>query len=150
MNARSAYREAEVSGATPVRLVVLLYEQLIEDLRQAVRAMEQGQVEARTRRLNHALDVIARLQVTLDHDQGGEVARRLAEFYEQVRCNLWKAQLTVSRQLLLQQILDLLELREAWIEVERTESEGRLSPPVPGGAARDAGSEQPTPSSWKA
>ena len=33
MDARSSYREVAVRGASPVRLVICLYEQAIEDLR---------------------------------------------------------------------------------------------------------------------
>ena len=62
MDARSSYREATARGASPVQLVILLYEQAIEDLRRAVLALEKGDIEARTCSLNHALMVIGQLQ----------------------------------------------------------------------------------------
>ena len=62
MDARSSYREAAVRGASPVRLIICLYEQAIEDLRRAVVAMDKGAIEIRTREINHALLVIAQLQ----------------------------------------------------------------------------------------
>jgi flagellar protein FliS len=123
-NPRTAYRETNVRGATAVRLVVLLYEQAIQDLRQAAQAMEENNIELRTNRINHALEVIGRLQVTLDMERGRQVARNLRDFYETLRANLWKAQLYISKETLLQQITDLLTLREAWVEVDRAESAG--------------------------
>src|SRR5689334_18427773 len=75
MDARSSYREAAVRGATPVQLVILLYEQGIEDLRRAIIALEKNDIEARTREINHALMVIGQLQASLDMERGGEVAR---------------------------------------------------------------------------
>jgi len=122
MNPRSAYREDAVRGARPVRLIVLLYEQMIEDLRQAVNAIDQNNIEARTNKINHAILVIGCLQSGLNKETGGQVAINLERFYEQLRGNLTLAQLYVSQSILLQQITDLLALREAWSEVERAEA----------------------------
>jgi flagellar biosynthetic protein FliS len=58
-NVPNAYREADVRGATAVRLVVLLYEQIIRDLTQAAQAIEQNDIESRTKFINHALLVDA-------------------------------------------------------------------------------------------
>src|SRR5579872_4963347 len=100
-NPRTAYRETAVRGATAVRLVVLLYEQAIQDLRQAAQAIDENNIELRTDRINHAIEVISRLQATLDMERGGQVARNLLAFYEAVRANLWKAQLYQSKETLL-------------------------------------------------
>jgi flagellar secretion chaperone FliS len=147
MDPRTAYREAEVRGATPVGLVIMLYEQAIEDLRQALKAIDENKIELRTNRINHAIDVIARLQVTLDTENGGDVARNLVKFYEELRANLCKAQFAVSKTILQQQITDLLSLREAWIEVDRAQFPKRAptTPPVP-----EIASEPPARTEWKA
>jgi flagellar protein FliS len=150
-NPRAAYREASVRGATAVRLVVLLYEQAIQDLRQAAQAMEENNIELRTNRINHALEVIGRLQVTLDMERGGQVAHNLLAFYQTLRANLRKAQLYVSKETLLQQITDLLTLREAWTEVDRAESAIEVPKPVPLAATESkAGPDQHVPANWKA
>jgi flagellar protein FliS len=108
-----------VRGASPVRLVICLYEQAIEDLRRAVIALEKGDIEGRTRGINHALTVIAQLQRSLDMDRGGEVARNLARFYGVVRAGLTEAQEKQSTRILEQQISQLAIVHEAWLEVER-------------------------------
>jgi flagellar secretion chaperone FliS len=119
MDARSSYREANVRGASPVQLVICLYEQAIEDLRRAVIALEKGDIEARTRGINHALVVISQLQGTLDMERGGEVARNLDRFYNIVRASLAEAQLKQSARILEQQISQFVLIYEAWLEVER-------------------------------
>jgi flagellar secretion chaperone FliS len=119
MDAKASYREAAVRGASPVRLVICLYEQAIEDLRLAVIALEKGDIEARTRGINHALMVIAQLQGSLDMERGGEVARNLARFYGVVRAGLVEAQMKQSTRILEQQICQLAVVYEAWLEVER-------------------------------
>jgi flagellar secretion chaperone FliS len=150
MDARSSYREAAVRGASPVRLVICLYEQAIEDLRQAVIALEKGDIEARTRGINHALMVIAQLQGSLDLERGGDVARNLGRFYNLVRAGLSEAQLKQSTRILEQQISQLATVHEAWLEVERATT----APMPPSTGPAQAGPSLPsreTPlADWKA
>jgi flagellar secretion chaperone FliS len=131
MDARSSYREAAVRGASPVGLVICLYEQAIEDLRQAVIALEKNDIEARTRGINHALMVIAQLQGSLDMERGGEVARNLARFYSVVRAGLNEAQMKQSARILEQQISQLVTVHEAWLEVERATATPQPLPAEP-------------------
>jgi flagellar secretion chaperone FliS len=119
MDARRVYREGLGQDATPVRLIVLMYEQLIHDLREAAASIESGNIESRTNQLNHALQVIGELNASLNMEQGQEVARNLAQFYELIRCGLLQVQVRPSRSILEKHISNLLALREAWVEVER-------------------------------
>lgn len=118
---RTAYREADVRGASAVRLVTLLYEQIVQDLRQAAGAIEQNDIALRTNRINHAILVIGHLQSRLDFDNGGKVAKDLDNFYNVLRQNLVQVQFFPSNAGIRQLITDVLTAREAWIEVERTE-----------------------------
>jgi flagellar protein FliS len=129
MNAGSSYREATIRGASPVRLVLCLYEQAIEDLRRAVVAQEKGDIEARTREINHAVIVIGQLQRSLNMEQGGEVARNLARFYGTVRAGLTEAHARQSAPLLEEQISQLVMIHGAWLEVERATSVSAAAPP---------------------
>jgi flagellar protein FliS len=108
-----------VRGASPVRLVICLYEQAIEDLRRALVALEKNDIETRTREINHALTVIGQLQGTLDREHGGEVARNLEAFYNLIRAGLMEAQIKQSPKILQQQISQLTMVYEAWLEVDR-------------------------------
>jgi len=120
MDARSSYRETAARGATPVQLVVLLYEQCIEDLRRAIVALKKNDVETRTQRINHALLVIAQLQASLDMDRGGIVAQNLERFYRSVRRGLVEAQAQQSMKALEEQISHVMLVREAWAELEQS------------------------------
>ena len=113
------YREMAVAGASPIRMVVLLYEQAIEDLRRAVAAQRQRDIEGRTREINHAVLVIGHLQATLDKEQGGKVSENLERFYQQVLAGLIEAQAKQSTAALEKQISLLMEIHDAWCEVER-------------------------------
>jgi len=122
MNVQKSYREATVQGANPVELVVRLYEQMIQDLRQVANAIEKKDIALRSNRIKHALLVVGYLQSTLDFDQGGKVARDLENFYNTLRQSLVWVQLHPSKGGVAQLITDLLALREAWIQVERAEN----------------------------
>jgi flagellar secretion chaperone FliS len=148
-NARSTYRENDVRGASPVRLVVLLYEQMIQDLTQAAQAIEQNDIELRTKRINHAILVIGHLQSPLDFSNGGKVAKNLDTFYNVLRQNLVQVQFHPSKLGIDRLITDVLAVREAWIEVERKEKSS-ATPAVqtlPAGAARPV--SEPARVDWK-
>ena len=150
MDPKSAYREGAVRGASNVRLIIFLYEQAIQDLRRAALAMEQGDVELRTRQINHAVSVIGHLQGTLDRERGGKVGRNLERFYTSVRRCLIDAQVRVSQDILGQQISDLLSVREAWIEVDRVSTTGSSAQSTAAGGDRETFSRTSASSvDWK-
>lgn len=144
-------------GASPVRLVILLYEQAVEDLRRAIEAHGRGDIAGRTRELNHAIVVIGHLQGTLDHERGGNVASNLERFYNQVRASLVDAQCRQSLAAIEGQILFLMQMHEAWCEVERASAVAdesflkALARPLP--VARTPGDDEPerrTTTEWNA
>jgi|SRR5581483_8651827 len=148
MNPLDCYRQTEAQDENPVRLVVLLYQQLIKDLRAASEAMETKQVELRTLEIDHALVVLAQLQGTLNKEKGGEVAANLSRFYDLLRTNIMQAQCTANRRLLQDQVANLLTLHEAWIEVAKSQSAPLKPVTIP--AAGTAEEYQHLGTDWKA
>ena len=120
LDAALAYREAAWLGATPVGVVVLLYDRLLQDIHEAATAMKSTDVEARALHVNHALLVLQQLQGRLDFARGGAAARQLDSFYSLVRGKLLEAQIRQSPELLFAQAQAIAEVREGWAEVERT------------------------------
>ncbi len=119
MNARSVYLQSVGQDASPVRLIILLYEQLIADLRRAAEAIEKANVEERTNQLSHAMQVLGELDAALNMQAGLEVAQNLTHFYGLLRSGLFQVQVHPDRRALEKHIASLLLLREAWLEVER-------------------------------
>lgn len=113
-----AYRDSAVLTAPPERLVVMLYDGARRFLYQAAAAMREGQIEASHHKLRRAEDIIAHLRDTLDHEQGGEIASRLAAIYSfnlrhlmQARFDRDAGKIDFVGQLLGQ-------LRESWAAIE--------------------------------
>ena len=102
-NAALAYREASSLGASPVGVIVLLYDRLARDIHAAIAAMKSNEVEARSSHINHALLILQQLQGSLDFAAGGAAARQLDIFYSHVRGKLLEAQIRQSPELMLAQ-----------------------------------------------
>jgi flagellar secretion chaperone FliS len=117
-NPKRAYQEAAVRGANPVRLTILLYDQLIHDVSRATEALGGARIEQCAQEIGHAIAVIGYLQATLRYDTGRDVARNLGRFYTMLREKLMEAQVRSSRAILGELQQQLLEVREAWIKVE--------------------------------
>ncbi|MFN9118278.1 MAG: flagellar export chaperone FliS, partial [Gemmatimonas sp.] len=67
----SSYREMEIHSASPERLLVIVFEQLVVNLERARLAMERHDIELRVVSLTRARNLVAELLATLDFEQGG-------------------------------------------------------------------------------
>ncbi|MGH9680424.1 MAG: flagellar export chaperone FliS [Candidatus Acidiferrales bacterium] len=135
-----AYRESAVRGASPVGLIVILYEEVLRTLRKAQRAIQQKDIEGRTMALSHVLDIVGHLQSTLDFERGGEVASNLSRFYNVVRAKILEANIHSNIE-----ILELLSKEfslfiNTWQQVDSavTRSAAQSSPNPPLAAASQA------------
>jgi flagellar secretion chaperone FliS len=127
MDANLSYRSSSSRASNGVGLVILLYEQLVQDLRRAIVAMEQGNVEARTLELGHALELVGQLQARLDMQNGGEVAQNLDRFYAVLRVGILDAQFKASPSLSEKLMDNVLSIREAWLTVEQSTISGQVT-----------------------
>jgi len=136
----SAYRQLSVQGATPLGLVVMLYDGAIAALQRAVNAIEAGDIGQKCANLNRAQAIISQLEGTLNFDAGGEVARTLKSLYVYTRAQILKANLQNSAPVLCALIAKLSSVREAWYEADHKPSPGPQTP-----AAMDSSPQPPSP-----
>lgn len=78
----SSYREMEIQSASPERLVVIVFEQLVVNLERARIAMDRNDIELRVTSLRRARGLVAELLATLDFEKGGALANQLADLYQ--------------------------------------------------------------------
>src|SRR5262245_17548029 len=84
----NSYRERDVLTASPARLVVLLYEAALSNLLRARRAVQTGALEERVTAVGRARDAMMELLVTLNEEQGGDIARNLKSLYSFILAEL--------------------------------------------------------------
>jgi flagellar protein FliS len=118
MTTEIAYRKSSIAGASPIGLMIVLFDTLAGDLRRAGIAISQNDIEARCRELNHATLVISRLESWIDLKNGGESAQNLIHFYAHVRAKMMEAAAAKSVALLDAQIEMILHVRSAWQQLD--------------------------------
>ena len=113
-----AYRRAATQQASVVGLVIALYDTLAGDLQRAIFAMQKNQIEERCRQLKHGFTVLSQLCAFVDTERGGETAIHLHRFYGHLRQEMLRAQFTMNLSVLENAKLRLLDVRDAWHQVD--------------------------------
>ena len=119
-NPRAEYQRRAVEGASPVGLVVLLYDRAITALMRALDAVVANDIEQRVHELNTVLAILAELEGTLDFERGRAVAPQLQTLYAVVRSRVLTASIEHSQPILGELVLQMTGLRDAWQQVDRT------------------------------
>jgi len=121
-NAISAYRkvgvDAAIEVADPYRLILLLFAGAQAALGNARAAMQQQQLAAKGEAISKAIDIIGNgLKLSLDLEQGGEMAERLDALYDYLVLRLLHANLENDLTALEEVARLLEEIHGAWREI---------------------------------
>jgi len=111
------YRDTDLASASPGRLIVMLYDQILLSLRRARVAMDAGQIETRAVQIVRASDMITELRVSLDHEQGGKIAANLDALYSYMLAELLDANRRQDPVPLDRVLVIAAELRDAFGQV---------------------------------
>ena len=111
--ARNTYTRNTVSTASPAKLLTMLYDRLVRDLTNAVKAIDQGSIAQANSELQHAQQLVLELRTSLDVDawSGGPGLDQLYTYLygELVAANVGKDARRVAV------CLEIIEpLRDAW------------------------------------
>lgn len=113
------YQENSVNTASPVRLVVLLYQGAIRALSLAGRYFQDGDPVRAHSEILQAEKIVLELVNSLNFKEGGEIAQNLFQLYQFVlkQCALLNEE---NAQKLLPGLVQILEgLKEAWQTLEK-------------------------------
>ena len=116
-NAQDVYKQNQILNATPKKLVIMLYEGAIKNLKLAELSAADKKIEATSNALIKAQEIIQELMVTLDFKNGGEVAENLNQLYDFYLTELIKANRSKDPESIKKVREPLEELRDTWIEV---------------------------------
>jgi len=113
----ASYQEHALDGASPVDLVVALYDGIIRFLYAAIAAVERGDVNGRRVAVKRALAILIHLQARLRMDIGGRPAQVLSEYYASMFALILQASLAASTERFEEVIDCVRNVRDAWRQV---------------------------------
>lgn len=112
------YRKNAVVTASPLQLVIMLYDGCLKFMDQAKLAMEQKRHYDQNQNFQRAQNIVTELTSTLDTKQGGEIAQNLAALYNYVYDRLVAANINDDLEALDQATQVMIELRSSWAAIE--------------------------------
>ncbi len=82
---RNIENAARVEGASPHRLIAILFEEVLRAIDATKLAMERGDFARQADRQARALSILQALDASLDIERGGNVATNLSAIYRECR-----------------------------------------------------------------
>jgi flagellar secretion chaperone FliS len=116
---KATYQGTSVLSSSPQRLVQVLYQHLLVNLKRGALCIEQGDIEGKFECLSRASDIVTELLAALDYDAGGELAHQLSGLYR-----FWLGEVAHGSRDLdarrVKRVADMVaSLLEAWEEAAR-------------------------------
>ena len=116
----NAYREIGVKTASQGKLVVMLYEGAVNNLEKAMALIGQNgkipanQIESYGNHLQKVMDIVTELEVSLDMEKGGDIAKNLMSLYVYFNQELSAASINRDKKKITF-VLDMMrQLASAW------------------------------------
>ena len=116
-NAGNAYKSNEVMTAPKKKLVVMLYDGAVKNLKLAKIAMADKNIEKTNDAIIKAQNILAELMSTLNFDQGGDIAKNLMALYQYMYQETVRANIEKNADMVDEVINYLEELRDAWSRI---------------------------------
>lgn len=111
------YKDNEVSTASKLRLVIIMYDGVIHYLEECKKKHKEGDIAGRGLYISKAQRVVAGLQESLNTREGGEVAQNLESLYSFILDTLIKTNIKSDISGIDRAIEVLTNLRYAWVDV---------------------------------
>lgn len=126
-----AYHQASHT-VSKTKQVVMLYDGIIRNLNQIKEAIKDNRIEDRYHKLIRTSEIISGLQMSLDFESGGDVARTLYDFYSSLDSRLIQLHRHPNVEVVEQMIVEIREMREVWDHIDKghVNANGEVDPNV--------------------
>jgi flagellar secretion chaperone FliS len=120
---KTAGAESSVDGASPHRLVELLFDGLLQAVQGARGALARGDTAAKGKQVMRAVRFLEEgLKGGLDHDKGGELAANLRALYDYCIARLTVANLRNDAEALAEVAALIVQVAQGWKEIGRSQA----------------------------
>lgn len=110
--------DARTARASPVQLVLILMDGLLEEIARARAHIDAGRFELKAASLDRCVEILNGLSSALDEEAGGEVVANLARLYEYCAWRLYSAGFALDASILDEVSGLLTTLRGGWQGVQ--------------------------------
>ena len=110
--------DAQTSRASPVELVLLLTDGLLDELARARAHIAAKRYEQKAASIDKCVEIINGLSSSLDFDQGGETVANLARIYDFCAAHLHGAGIKLDPTMVDEVIRILTTIRQGWKGVQ--------------------------------
>jgi len=124
-NALSTYKETRIKTASQGQLIIMLYGEAVRQLDLALDLLEvndtgkkdPGKIEKISKAVVKTQEIVAELMVSLDFEQGGDIAKNLFSLYTWFNRELMEANINQDKRRISSVRYLIDELRGAWQEI---------------------------------
>jgi flagellar protein FliS len=120
------YAQSSLLEASPLQLVIALYEGAIGATNQAKAALGSGEDLVRSRSITKAVSILGELMCSLDHEKGGEISANLKRLYSYMQQRLLLAHATKAVEPMDEVVGLLSTLLDSWRQVSYDKPAGSL------------------------
>lgn len=108
------YKEMSILSAKPERLILMLYDGALRFLRQAIKGLEEKNLEFAHHNLIRTQNILTELIASLNFDKGGEIALNLFRIYEFMHYTLVQANVKKDPEPARKIYEQIKTLRDSW------------------------------------
>lgn len=114
---KNIYQTNQIATASPKKLLIMLYDGAIKNLRLAELSLNEKNLENVNKYLTKTQDIITEFMATLNFEDGGEVAQNLYRLYEYMDYRLIRANIDKDIEPIKEIRKYLEELRDTWMKI---------------------------------
>jgi flagellar protein FliS len=117
-NYHSTNLDAQTARASPVELVLLLTDGLLDELARARAHIVGKRYELKAASIDKCVEIINGLSSSLDFEQGGDVVENLARLYDFCAAHLQGAGIKMDPAMVDEVVRILATIRQGWLGVQ--------------------------------
>jgi flagellar protein FliS len=110
--------DAQTARASPVELVLLLTDGLLDELARARAHIVARRYEMKAASIDKCVEIINGLSSSLDFEHGGEVVANLARLYDFCAAHLHSAGIKLDPALIDEVVAILTTIRQGWLGIQ--------------------------------
>ncbi len=105
------YQTSNITTATPEKLMILLFDGMLQFLQKAKNAIAENNLRERAENIENARKILRELMRTIDLENGNDVSKQLFRLYNRLAMNLIKANVQRNAGLIDDVIQDITNIR---------------------------------------